>query len=182
MVYSQIQRSYGVKLLSSDDISEYESLYPDGMTSAEIVNIFSTHEIKFSEANLRKYVQQGLLPRSQRVGQKGKHKGSRGVYPSNIIKQINEIKKLMAMDYTIEEIQNQFAFVDGEMSELKVLLDKILAKLKQSAESVVQEELVSSTVTRQLGEATRSARLLVEQLETTVEQIRVRAHMARNAV
>ena len=35
--------------------------------------------MKFSEATLRKYVQLGLLPRSVRVGRKGKHQGSQGI-------------------------------------------------------------------------------------------------------
>ena len=36
-----------------------------------------------SEATFRKYVQLGLLPRSVRVGRKGKHRGSQGLYPAS---------------------------------------------------------------------------------------------------
>ncbi|MBN2527846.1 MAG: MerR family transcriptional regulator [Deltaproteobacteria bacterium] len=168
--------------MTSREVDDFESKYPGGMTSAEIVNVFSTRGIKFSEATLRKYVQQGLLPRSQRVGQKGKHKGSRGIYPVSTVRQINEIKRLMSMDYTIEEIQNQFAFVDGEMEELKQLLDTILNKLEQSSQAAAQEGLISSTITRQLDEAKETAKSLISQLETTVRQIRERAHIARDAV
>ncbi|MBN2341277.1 MAG: MerR family transcriptional regulator [Deltaproteobacteria bacterium] len=151
------------------------------MTSAEIVGVFSSRGIKFSEATLRKYVQQGLLPRSQRVGQKGKHKGSKGIYPVSTIRQINEIKRLMAMDYTIEEIQTQFAFVDGEIEELKQLIDTIMGKLEQSSQSA-EGGLVATTVLKQMNEAKFSAGELIEQLELIVRQIRERAHIARDAV
>ncbi|MBN2715335.1 MAG: MerR family transcriptional regulator [Deltaproteobacteria bacterium] len=182
MVYAHETELRGSKLLTSSEVSDFESRYPGGMTSAEIVNVFSTRGIRFSEATLRKYVQQGLLPRSQRVGQKGKHKGSRGIYPVSTIRQINEIKRLMAMDYTIEEIQSQFAFVDGEMEELKQLLDTIVKKLEQSSDAAAEGGLVTSTVTRQLEEANTTAKTLVDQLESAVRQIRERAHIARDAV
>jgi DNA-binding transcriptional MerR regulator len=182
MVYAQETELRGSKLLTSGEVDDFESKHPGGMTSAEIVNVFSTRGIRFSEATLRKYVQQGLLPRSQRVGQKGKHKGSRGIYPVSTVRQINEIKRLMSMDYTIEEIQNQFAFVDGEMEELKQLLDIIVSKLEQSLDAAAEGGLVTSTVNRQLDEAKQTAASLIGQLETAVRQIRERAHIARDAV
>jgi DNA-binding transcriptional MerR regulator len=182
MVYAQDTELRSAKLLTSGEVDDFESRYPGGMTSAEIVNVFSTRGIRFSEATLRKYVQQGLLPRSQRVGQKGKHKGSRGIYPISTVRQINEIKRLMAMDYTIEEIQNQFALVDGEMEELKQLMDVIVSKLEQSSNAAAEGGLVTSTVNRQLDEAKQTARSLIGQLETAVRQIRERAHIARDAV
>jgi len=37
-----------------------------------LLDVFPPRGIRFSEATLRKYVQLGLLPRSVRVGQKGK--------------------------------------------------------------------------------------------------------------
>src|SRR4029077_4261491 len=61
-----------------------------------------------SEASFRKYVQQNLLPRSRRVGRKGKHRGSLGVYPAKTVRRINTVKRLMADGFTIEEIQGQF--------------------------------------------------------------------------
>lgn len=182
MVYAQETQLRTPNLLTSIEVSEFESRFPKGMTSAEIVNVFSNRGIKFSEATLRKYVQQGLLPRSQRVGQKGKHKGSRGIYPVSTIRQINEIKRLMAMDYTIEEIQTQFAFVDGEIEELKQLLDTITGKLEQSSQAAEEGGLVTATVAKQLDEARTTANGLIGQLELAVRQIRERAHIARDAV
>ena len=102
-------------LLSEAELDAIEAANPGGLSSGEIVNIFTRQGTRFSEATLRKYVQLGLLPRSRRVGTKGKHKGSRGVYPAGVVRQINEIKRMMALDCTIDEIRNHFAFVGGEL-------------------------------------------------------------------
>src|SRR5262249_57100142 len=90
-----------------------------GLSSGEILDAFASHGIKFSEATLRKYVQLGLLPRSIRVGRKGKHQGSQGMYPARVVRQIQRIKEMMAQDYTIEEIQREFLFVRHEIEELE---------------------------------------------------------------
>ena len=182
MVYTQENQFRKPELLTADEVSEYESLYPEGMSSAEIVNVFASRGIRFSEATLRKYVQQGLLPRSQRVGQKGKHKGSRGIYPVGAVRQINEIKKLMSMDYTIEEIQTQFAFVDGDLEELKALLARIIGKLEESSRAAVGGDLLTTTVARHLNEAKDTAAQLVGQIEQAANRIRERARIARDAV
>ena len=82
--------------LTEAQVREIEQANPHGLTSQELVAVFSERAIKFSEATLRKYVQLGLVPRSRRVGRKGKHLGSRGVYPVRAVRRINTIKKLMA--------------------------------------------------------------------------------------
>ena len=96
-------------LLDDRELDEIERSWPDGMTSRQIVDVFETRGIRFSEATLRKYVQLGLLPRSVRVGRKGKHRGSCGLYPSHVIRRVNVVKGMMAEDRTIEEIQRSFA-------------------------------------------------------------------------
>lgn len=73
-------------------LRELERTRPDGLTSAEILDLLATSGMSFSEATLRKYVQIGLLPRSVRVGQKGKHLGSRGLYPTEVVRRIALIK------------------------------------------------------------------------------------------
>src|SRR4051812_28046770 len=79
-------------LLADRELEEIERTWPDGMTSRQIVDVFETRGIRFSEATLRKYVQLGLLPRSVRVGRKGKHRGSCGLYPSHVIRRVNVVK------------------------------------------------------------------------------------------
>src|SRR5678816_2321292 len=94
----------GEGLLPERELAEIERKYPEGLSAAQIVETFRVRAIKLSEATFRKYVQQGLLPRSRRVGKKGKHQGSMGLYPASAVRRINEIKRMMAESYTIEEI------------------------------------------------------------------------------
>lgn len=103
-----LHKSSKTTLLSEDELTAAEQQYESGITAVEIVELFVSREIRFSEATFRKYVQQGLLPRSRRVGRKGKHRGSLGVYPAKVVRRINRIKTLMQAGYTIEEIQTQF--------------------------------------------------------------------------
>jgi DNA-binding transcriptional MerR regulator len=104
------------------------------------------------------------------------------MYPATTIRQINEIKRLMSMDYTIEDIQQHFALVDGELEELKAILDRIIRKLEKSVKAAVQQGLVNTAVAKQLVEAADTAKQLIGQLEKTAGQIRERAHVARDAI
>src|SRR5678810_1147280 len=111
MVASRDQRASATRgsLLEEREMDEIERAWRNGLTSRQIVDVFETRGIRFSEATLRKYVQLGLLPRSVRVGRKGKHRGSCGLYPSHVIRRVNTVKGMMAEDRTIEEIQRSFA-------------------------------------------------------------------------
>lgn len=169
-------------LLSEAEIEAIEQAKPDGISAAEIVAAFAGRGIKFSEATFRKYVQLGLLPRSRRVGTKGKHKGSRGLYPAGTVRQINEIKRLMTLDYTIEEIRQQFAFVGGELEELRRLLGQLIEKLENSVAAEERGGLAAVGVRRRLDEARLAARDLLVQLEETATRIREQAQVARDAV
>ena len=102
-------------LLDEREIEEIERTWPNGLTSRQIVDVFETRGIRFSEATLRKYVQLGLLPRSVRVGRKGKHRGSCGLYPAHVVRRVNVVKGMMASDRTIEEIQRSFARFKDEI-------------------------------------------------------------------
>src|SRR6266545_8015556 len=90
-------------------LCQIEREHEVGLSSVEILGLLERYEVKFSEATLRKYVQLGLLPRSVRVGRKGKHQGSCGVYPSQVVRRVNVVKGMMAEHRTIEEIQRSFA-------------------------------------------------------------------------
>ena len=111
--------------LEESDLNTLEKLYADGIRSAQLVQIFRTRGFRFSEATLRKYVQKGLLPRSRRVGQKGKHQGSRGIYPVTIIRRLNTIKRLMETELTIEDIQERFLGIDNHIETLQESLKAI---------------------------------------------------------
>ena len=103
--------------LDDAKLRQIEKSHASGLTSAEILDLFATHGVRLSEATLRKYVQLGLLPRSVRVGQKGKHQGSKGVYPVSVVRQILQIKRMMAESYTIEQIQREIFFMRSELQE-----------------------------------------------------------------
>lgn len=136
--------------LSETQVREIEAANPDGLTSAELVAVFSTAKIKFSEATLRKYVQLGLVPRSRRVGRKGKNLGSRGVYPVRSVRRINTIKRLMAERYTIEEIQSRFLTFKDNIETL----DEALTELLGLFETNIGERPPNRLRTRLQGELT----------------------------
>jgi DNA-binding transcriptional MerR regulator len=154
-------------LLQEEELRAIEGTYPEGVTAVQIVDVFTSRGIKFSEASFRKYVQQGLLPRSKRVGRKGKHRGSLGVYPAKTIRRINAVKQLMADGYTIEEIQGQFLLytdlVEGvaeHLTELGSRLAADVAKLEPAQRKVLERELAEvrrdgDRVVERLGELTR---------------------------
>src|SRR5262245_32525327 len=106
-------------------LAEIEARHPGGLTSVEILSLLGAQGIPLTEATLRKYVQQGLLPSSIRVGRKCKHQGSRGIYPVSVVRQIVRIKKMMSESYTIEQIQAEFLFMRSDLQ----LLERTLASL-----------------------------------------------------
>ena len=114
-------------LLDDRELDEIERSWPDGMTSRQIVDVFETRGIRFSEATLRKYVQLGLLPRSVRVGRKGKHRGSCGLYPAHVVRRVNVVKGMMAADRTIEEIQRSFVRFKDEIETVENDLRDLIA-------------------------------------------------------
>src|SRR3954469_2549666 len=120
-------------LLDAREVDEIERTWPDGMTSRQIVDVFETRGIRFSEATLRKYVQLGLLPRSIRVGRKGKHRGSCGVYPAQVIRRVNAVKGMMAEDRTIEEIQRSFARFKDDIESVESDLRDLIASFERKA-------------------------------------------------
>lgn len=117
-------------MIDDPTLSQLERKYAAGLTSVEILDVFASHDVSLSEATLRKYVQLGLLPRSVRVGRKGKHQGSQGVYPVSVIRQILRIKQMMAESYTIEQIQREFLFIRNDVEQLEQIVSRIFKKLE----------------------------------------------------
>ena len=125
-------------------LEQVERDHSGGITSADLLSFFEAQEVRFGEATLRKWVQLGLLPRSVRVGRKGKHQGSKGKYPVRVIRQILRIKELMEKDITIEDIQKQILFVRGDIEELETTLDKVFASLERNVEQRTQNDPAST--------------------------------------
>jgi hypothetical protein len=167
------------RLLDEATLTDLERKHEAGLTSAEILTLLDEHGVKFSEATLRKYVQLGLLPRSVRVGRKGKHQGSQGMYPAAVIRQILRIKEMMADDLTIEQIQREFLFVRGDIEEL----ERVLARIFENLGRAVKERAESGgrAVTSDVAGARNLARDLLHKLETIEARLTARAELARSA-
>lgn len=140
-------------------LSQLERKYAVGLTSVEILDVFASHDVSFGEATLRKWVQLGLLPRSVRVGRKGKHQGSQGVYPVGVVRQILRIKQMMSESYTIEQIQREFLFIRSEVEALEQMLNRIFKKLdgvlkerkqERSAQAVHRDVLDARGISKDL--------------------------------
>lgn len=156
-------------LLKDDELAAIEKAFEHGITAVQIVDAFTSRGIKFSEASFRKYVQQGLLPRSRRVGRKGKHRGSLGVYPAKTVRRINTVKELMADGFTIEEIQGQFLLytdlVEGVAENLAELCTRLAGDLA-TIEPAKRKELE-----RELADARREGDRVVARLETLSRRV-----------
>lgn len=149
-------------LLKEEDLRAIEGTYPDGITAVQIVDAFTSRGIKFSEASFRKYVQQGLLPRSRRVGRKGKHRGSLGVYPSKTVRRINAVKQLMVDGYTIEEIQGQFLLYTDLVEGVAEHLTELWSRLAGDAGKL--DAPLRRELELQLAETRREGDRLVDKL------------------
>lgn len=153
-----------------------EARYPDGLTTQDVVELFAARGDKLSEATFRKYVQLGLLPRSVRVGRKGKHRGSEGRYPVAVIRQIDAVRALMAQGYTIQDIQRELLSLRSDIDALGQKLAQVLSTMEQAA--AASDDIAARAISdaRQVGDA------LIERLRAIEQRLAMRARMARAAV
>ena len=166
---------------SAAELASIEGENPSGMTVQQIVEAFVSRGDRLTEATFRKYVQLGLLPRSKRVARKGKRRGSQGLYPTSVVRQIDEIRRLMAQGYTIDEIQREFLFIRGDLEELGRQLVRIETAIRKVLAARDDGE-VDELTERQLGEARALGRELLGRLEGIEKRMSLRARMARAVV
>lgn len=152
-------------LLSDAELDELEANYPDGITAVQVVELFTSRDVRFSEASFRKYVQLGLLPRSRRIGRKGKHRGSMGVYPAKTVRRINEIKRLMADGYTIEEIQAQFLRFTDTLENLEEGFSELFTRLEEEVAAPRFDNQARRSIAREMKEARQAADDLLARLD-----------------
>jgi hypothetical protein len=163
------------------ELDELERAHPKGLSTQQVVELMAARGQALSEATFRKYVQLGLLPRSVRVGRKGKHRGSQGLYPATVVRQIELIRRLMGQGYTIQEIQREFLFLGSDIDGLSRQLQELLDRIGEAAEdggSGAGDEVLA----RAVGEARTLADELVGQLRAIERRLAMRARMARAAV
>jgi len=159
------------ELLSDRDLRQIERDHPDGLSSVQIVHIFTERRIRFSEATFRKYVQLGLLPRSRRVGRKGKHQGSLGLYPATAVRRINAIKRLMAENYTIEDIQRQFLRFRDEIEALERGITTVLGGFDEAIRAPHFDTQVRKDLKRDIAEARKTADDLLRRMEAIERRV-----------
>lgn len=155
-----------------------ERAHPHGLAVQQIIDAFGQAGDHLSEATFRKYVQLGLLPRSVRVGRKGKHKGSQGLYPATVVRRIDTIRRLMSQGYTIDQIQREFLAVSGDVEELNRNLERVVSGI----ERLLAERGGDALAERQLDEARALGVALLKKLDEIEQRMSMRARMARAAV
>jgi DNA-binding transcriptional MerR regulator len=144
--------------------AELEPLERDlaaGITSGEVVRLFEAKGARLSASTFRKYVQLGLLPRSRRVGRKGKHTGSTGLYPVAVVRRIALIKRMMAEGYTVEDIRGSFVTVRNWIEDVDRGLTELVAAIAVKASAHPERRRFEA----ELGRAEREARSALRKLE-----------------
>jgi hypothetical protein len=170
------------ELLTEKELLEIERKAPGGLSSRQIVDVFKNRGIRFSEATLRKYVQLGLLPRSIRVGQKGKHQGSKGIYPSNVIRRVNTVKSLMAENLTIEEIQRSFVKFKDEIDGIEKSVRSLFSDFEREAKAPVFDAARRSEFEAEILDAKRAAGDLVRKISSLESRLSNRGATGPGAV
>src|SRR5262245_1357139 len=158
-------------LLDAKQLDAIERAHPEGLTSAQVVELFRARGVKLSEATFRKYVQLGLLPRSRRVGRKGKHQGSMGLYPATTVRRVNDIKRMMGEAYTIEEIQRSFLRFRDDIEAVGRGLKDLFTGFQRELRAPKFDAARRKTLTREIEDARKVADDLVGRIENLERQI-----------
>src|SRR5689334_14877977 len=167
---------------TEEQLAAVERDHAEGLSTHQVVQLFATHGEPLTEATFRKYVQLGLLPRSVRVGRKGKHRGSQGLYPATIVRQIELVRRLMAQGYTIQEIQEEFVFLGSEIDGVARQLRRLLQAIERAAAPRERDARVDDVIARAIADARALAEDLIGRLQSIEQRLAMRARMARAAV
>ena len=108
-----------------------------------------------------------------RVGRKGKHRGSCGLYPAHVVRRVNVVKEMMASDRTllIEEIQRLFARFKGEIETVENDLRDLIAGFEREAKAPVPSRPEGRReLEREIVEAKRAAGDLVRRISSSLNE------------
>ncbi len=156
--------------MKEKEIEHLEREHPDGMSAKEVVEVFVSQGMRFSEATFRKYVQLGLLPRSRRVRRHGRRGGSQGLYPTSVVRRIIEIKRLLAEDNTMEEIRQKFLCATSEIDELEESFTRVFDRLERTISDLESTGEKVGLLRREI----KSARAVAESLTVNLREIETR--------
>ncbi len=151
--------------LSKTDLKRISDKYPEGIPSHEIVDIFQSRGFRFSEATFRKYVQMGLVERCRRVGRKGKHRGSHGLYPVSAVERINSIKKMISGDLTLEQLKCSYFSTRQKVEEIERLLTEIQKDINEQQRQDEHLEKMDSQINREVAQVSKQVGTLIRTLE-----------------
>jgi hypothetical protein len=163
--------SSGGGLFTDEELREIEEKHPEGLTAVQIVELFSSRQLRFSEATFRKYVQLGLVPRSRRVGRKGKHRGSLGVYPAKAVRRINAVRRLMDEGRTIEEIQAELLRFGDILELLEEGVTDLLHRFETELDAPRFDSKTRKNLRREVADARRSADELLRRLDDLTQRV-----------
>lgn len=158
-------------LLTTTELRKLERQHESGISSSGIVEIFQGRGERFSEATLRKYVQLNLLPKSRRVGTRGKHKGSSGVYPVSILGLINEIKRTLAAGATLDEIRYTSVGLIGEVHALRRVAQEMRARFSEAI-ARQQDARTRHALEKSLEKQGQALEKQIEELEELAKRMR----------
>jgi DNA-binding transcriptional MerR regulator len=102
-----------------------------------------------------------LLPRSRRVGRKGKHAGSTGLYPVAVVRRIALIKRMMAEGYTVEDIRGSFVILRNRLEDVEQGLAELVASIAVKARAHPRKRQFEA----ELGRVEREVRAAFRRLE-----------------
>ncbi len=145
-------------LLPPAEIDRVERERAAGITSREVVELFGARGARVSEATFRKYVQAGLLPRSRRVGRKGKHTGSTGLYPVSVVRRIDLIKRMLAEGLTLDDVRGSFVALRMRMDEVESGLSGLVGELERKARLHPRRREVEEELARAVREVKTALR------------------------
>jgi|CXWL01.1.fsa_nt_gi DNA-binding transcriptional MerR regulator len=168
------QRGTRLEILGPDELARIERDHAAGLPARTILDIFRPHGVRLSEATFRKYVQAGLLPRSKRVGRKGKHRGSQGLYPVEAVRCINAIKKMMAEGHTLDDIRRSFVFFKNHIDQIDRELNEIFDGLNSELEERGFHERARKELEHELGNLRERVGLLVRDVSRFGSAVTVR--------
>lgn len=155
-------------LLDATELERIEAEHAEGLSTRQVIELFQPLGVRLSEATFRKYVQIGLLPGcTRRVGRKGKHKGSQGLYPVTVVRRINLIKKMMDEGLTLEEIRGSFLAFRNDIDSLQDALETLF---KDFASQLEGRELAASD-RRVLRKEFRQTRITATSLVRRLEKL-----------
>lgn len=157
--------------LTEEELQRVERDRAAGITSREVVRLFEARGARLSAATFRKYVQMGLLPRSRRVGRKGKHTGSTGLYPVSVVRRIALIKRMMAEGYTVDDIRGSFVIVRNRLEDVEKGLGDLVEELAVKARAHPRRRQVVTEL-EQAEQAAREALQRIERVGGMVATVR----------